>query len=229
MGDSFLSIPCDLHFTSPRSLFLYVKKKGFFHISGPCVEGSNERAFMNTWNDKNETRDIFFNLNLLQEPSRNFWSPNSQRLITRRTISNGCLIIHQISIRIVLNHITGSIPPIIKDLRTENVSADTPNRLVAFVRQPLMSQFLCIKIMDLEGTMVNVGCGVCAHEETVVIDVLISPIDMREQRDILLVAFIFHVQEVSRHKIECCRIESDEILELLCANSEVAKLFTSLV
>lgn len=91
-----------------------------------------------------------------------------------------------------------------------------------------MSQFLCIEVMDLEGTMVNVGRSICTYEETVVVDVVIAAIDMRKECDILFLAFPFHVKEISRHNIEYGRIKSDEILEFLRANSEVAKLFNNI-
>jgi hypothetical protein len=48
---------------------------------------------------------------------------------------------------------------------------------------------------------------------------------MRKECDILFLAFLFHIEEIGRHNIECGRIESDEILEFLRANSEVSKLF----
>lgn len=130
---------------------------------------------------------------LLQEPSWNLRPPNSQRLIPSGAVANRGLIIHQISIRIVLDHVAGSIPPVIKDLRPENMPTDTPHRLVVLVCEPLMAQFLRIKVMHFKRAMVDMCCGVCAHEETVVIDVLAATVDMSEERDILLFAFLFHV------------------------------------
>lgn len=69
---------------------------------------------------------------------------------------------------------------------------DTPHRLVVLVCQPLVPQFLRIKVMHFERAMVDVRCGVCAHEETVVVDVLVATVDMSEERDVFF-AFLFHV------------------------------------
>lgn len=50
----------------------------------------------------------------------------------------------------MLNHVSCGIPPIIKDLTTKNMAANTPDRLVALLSEPLVAQLLCVKVVDLE-------------------------------------------------------------------------------
>lgn len=86
----------------------------------------------------------------LQEPRRHFRSPHGQRLITRRRIPYRGLVIDQIPVRIMLDHISCSIPPVVENLTSKNVSANTPDRLIVFLREPLVTQLLGIEVVNLE-------------------------------------------------------------------------------
>lgn len=47
--------------------------------------------------------------------------------------------------------------------------------------------------------MVDMRGSIRAYEEAVVINIIAVAINVSEKRDVLLLAIIFHVEEVSRH------------------------------
>lgn len=97
----------------------------------------------------------------------------------------------------MLDHIPGCVPPIVEYLRSENMPTDTPDRLVVLLAQPLVSEHLRIIIMHLERAMVHVAGLVRAHEKRVVVDVVITAVDVREDGDVFLRAVgLVDVEEV---------------------------------
>lgn len=82
----------------------------------------------------------------------------------------------------MFHHVARCIPPIVENLRSKNVTPNAPDRLVAFLRQPLVSQVLGIIIMNLEGAVMNVGrWRVCTQEEAVVIRRRRAEIEVRKR------------------------------------------------
>lgn len=126
----------------------------------------------------------------------------------------------------MLDHIPSSVPPVIKDLRAQNVSANAPHRLIILVGKPLVSEFLRVEVMNLERAMMDMRCCILAHEEAVVVHVIGAAINVSEKRDVLLLAILLQVEEVCRHNVEVGGVEIDQIVKFLRANSEVSKLLT---
>lgn len=81
------------------------------------------------------TRELYASqkTSLLEEPCWYFWAPNSQRLIASWTIADRGLLIDDVAINIVLDHVVGGIPPIVEDLRAEDMSTDAPDRIVTLL------------------------------------------------------------------------------------------------
>ena len=59
----------------------------------------------------------------------------------------------------MLYHVPTGIPPVIKDLRAQDVTPDAPDALVPLFGEPLMAQLLGIEIVDLERAVVDVAGG----------------------------------------------------------------------
>lgn len=76
---------------------------------------------------------------LLQESQRNFGSPDSQGLMARRQNSNWSVLIDQIAISVVFNHVSCWVPPVVKNLGSQNMPAHAPDGLIALTGEPLMS------------------------------------------------------------------------------------------
>ena len=161
---------------------------------------------------------------LFQKPRWDFRSPNSEGLVPRWAISNRCLVINEISIRVMLDHIPSSVPPVIKDLRAQNVSANAPHRLIILVGKPLVTKFLGVKVMNLKRAMVDMRCCILAHEEAVVVHIIGTAIDVSKKRHVLLLAILLQVEEVSWNNVEVCGVEGDQVVKLLRANTKVSKL-----
>jgi hypothetical protein len=101
-----------------------------------------------------------------------------------RPIAHRRVLIHQIPIRIMLNHKPTNIPPIIKNLTTQNMSPDTPNTFILLLCEPLMTQQLRIEIMNFVRGVMNVSRFVRdggGHEESVVVDRVLAAVDGREE------------------------------------------------
>lgn len=64
---------------------------------------------------------------LIQEPLRNLRSPNGQTLMTSGSVTYRGIFIDLISVRIVLNHITSRVPPVVKQLASQDMATDAPN------------------------------------------------------------------------------------------------------
>ena len=77
--------------------------------------------------------------------------------------------------------------PVVEDLRAQNMSSNTPHRFVPLRCQPLMSQVLRVKVMDLKASMVHMCRLVRAHEECVMVNVVLTAVNVAEYRNLLLV------------------------------------------
>lgn len=107
------------------------------------------------------------------------------------------LVVQKVTIREVLNHISHRVPSIIKDLRAQVMSTNTPNRLILLLSKPLMTQCLCVEIIYFKRAVVDMRSVVCAYEKAVVIYNPIATIGVSEERDVPPLAFLLHVQEVA--------------------------------
>lgn len=71
--------------------------------------------------------------------------------------------------------------------------------------------------MDMRG-------GIGGHKEAVMIHEVLAAVDMCKERDILLLAFFFHVKEICRDEIERGCIEVNKRFKLLRTDTVVAEL-----
>jgi len=131
----------------------------------------------------------------------------------------------------MLNHIARRIPPIIKDLRSKDMPANTPHTLIPFLREPLMTEILRVKVVDFETGVVDVRGWVRRHEESVMVNIVLSAVDVCEDGDIacLLVArrWIGDVEEVRRREIEIARVPLQLCWKVLYTEPVVAELVDS--
>lgn len=59
-------------------------------------------------------------------------------------------MVYKIAIRIMLDHVAGGIPPIVKNLRAQDMTTNAPNRLILLLGKPLVTQCLRVKIVHFE-------------------------------------------------------------------------------
>ena len=82
----------------------------------------------------------------------------------------------------------------------------TPNTLIPFTDQPFMSQVLRIEVMNFEGAVVYMRSRVSIHEESMVIRVCGSNIEMKKSGDIFanrgVLGVRVDVEEVCRYEVE---------------------------
>jgi len=125
-------------------------------------------------------------------------------------------LIHQIPIRIMLHHKPRRVPPIIEQLRTQNMSSDPPHGGVLFRHQPLVAQLLRVEVVHLETAVVDVGRGVCGHEEGVVVGVLLAYVDVHEGCDVFAgLALAGDEEEVGGCEVEGAGVEVEHVFEAL--------------
>ena len=84
----------------------------------------------------------------------------------------------------MLDHEPVYIIPVIEDLTSEDVSANSPAKFVSLFLKKLMSKKLCIKIVNLKRAMVYMDRRLLLTEEGVMIDIILSPVEMEETGDI---------------------------------------------
>ena len=84
----------------------------------------------------------------------------------------------------MLDHEPVYIIPVIEDLTSEDVSANPPAKFVSLFLKKLMSKKLCIKIVNLKRAMVYMDRRLLLTEEGVMIDIILSPVEMEETGDI---------------------------------------------
>lgn len=167
---------------------------------------------------------------LLQKRSRDLWSPHSQRVRARLHIRNWGILINEVAIRVVLHNITSGIPPVVKDLRAQDMSAHAPGQLVPLLHQPLMAQLLGVEVVHLEGAVVYMGAlGTGAEEDAVVVHEGVAEVEVDERRHEDLVAFVLDVEEVGGDEVEGGGVELEEDVEFQGSIAEMAKLVIELV
>jgi len=76
------------------------------------------------------------------------------------------------------------IIPVVKDLTPKNMSAHPPAKLVTLLFKPLMSKELGIEIVYLKGAMVDMDGRLLLTEEGMMVDVILTTVEMEEAGDI---------------------------------------------
>ena len=79
--------------------------------------------------------------------------------------------IHEITIRIVFDHKSVWVKPVVEYLTTQNVPADSPDQGPALLFEPGMTLQLAIKIINLEAGVVGIIAifhVTCANEEALI-------------------------------------------------------------
>lgn len=80
------------------------------------------------------------------------------------------LVVHQIAIDIVLKDKFRRVEPVVEDLTTHYMPSNAPAYLVAFLAQPVVTEYLRVKIMCFEGRVVHMADWSFEEEEGVVVD-----------------------------------------------------------
>ena len=94
----------------------------------------------------------------------------------------------------MLNHVSCCIPPVVEQLRPQDMPSDSPHALISFRSQPLVAQILCVEIMHFKGAVVHMRSLVCGHKESVMVCIARTNVDVGEDGDVeLLPCFIFDV------------------------------------
>lgn len=82
--------------------------------------------------------------------------------------------------------------------------------------------------MHFKRAVVGMRSVVRAHGKAVVIHNPIATIGVSEERDVLPLAFLLHVQEVAWDEVERGGVEANECVKVLRANAVVTELRRSL-
>jgi len=122
----------------------------------------------------------------------------------------------------VLHHEARRIPPVVEDLRPQNVPAQAPHVLVALLAQPLVAEPLRVEVVHLVAGVVHVVARPLEEEEAVVVDVLAAAIQMQEGGDVAAAAAIVH--QVAGLEVEARCVEAIRLREVGHAAAEVAQL-----
>lgn len=150
-------------------------------------------------------------------------------------VSHGSVLIDEITVGVVLDHEAVDVPPVVEDLGAEDVAADAPDGLVLLLLQPLVAERLGVEVVHFERAVVHVLLDArCQRREEhrVVVDQVLSPVDVCEQRHFLARWCIrlrvdvleWHVQDVARHDVEMSRVPVHGGWEVGDIETEVAEL-----
>ena len=126
----------------------------------------------------------------------------------------------------MLDFESARVLPVVEDLGSKHMPANTPHSLVALVRKPLMSNQLCIKVFHFVRRVVDIRLGVWLRslkEETVVVRVLGAQVKVEEYKHIH-VWIVCWVQHVRRDEIEGLRVEGGLLVEIFADIAAMAEL-----
>lgn len=76
---------------------------------------------------------------LIHKRSRQIWSPGRCHRMFGQVRGDGRILVHQIPVDVMLHHIAGGIPPIVKDLAAQNVPTYAPYQFIPLFPQPIVS------------------------------------------------------------------------------------------
>lgn len=88
--------------------------------------------------------------------------------------------IEQIPIDVMLEDKVGGIKPVVENLAPHNVSTHPPTIGVTLLAEPVMAENLGIKVVSLEGGMVDVHLGTLEEEEAVVVYPFFATVEAQE-------------------------------------------------
>lgn len=142
------------------------------------------------------------------------------------------LHIDQVPISVMLDHVPGRVPPIIKNLAPQYMPANPPNGFVVFLREPLVAQSLGVKIVDLETTMVDVSLPArrrAGQENRVMIDQVVAKVNVSEHGDFLPFSLAFRtgygdVEDIGGDNVEVTCVPVHLGGKMLHYQAEVAEL-----
>ena len=97
-------------------------------------------------------------------------TPHGQIIMACHTNVSRYFVIHQVAINIVLQDEFRRVKPVVEDLTPHDMSSHTPAYLILFMAQPVMAEYLSVKVVCFEGSVVYVASGPFEEEESVVVD-----------------------------------------------------------
>lgn len=129
----------------------------------------------------------------------------------------------------MLNHVPRRVPPVIENLRSQNMPPNTPHSLISLICKPLVAELLGVEVVNLEGAVVHMRGWIGGHEERVVVNVGGAAVDVREKGDVFLAGGgcrvgVVDVEEVAGGDVEGAGVEVDEGVEFGGADAVVAEL-----
>src|SRR5436305_2230500 len=130
---------------------------------------------------------MYFAVHLIKECFWNIATPNVQHLIFCWSSSNRIFIINKVAVSIMFDHESVYIIPVIKNLTTKNVTANTPTQFITLLLKPLMSKKLCVEVMNLKGAVMDMDGRLFLAKEGVMINVILTAIEVEKTGDILAI------------------------------------------
>ncbi|KAK5624816.1 hypothetical protein RRF57_000532 [Xylaria bambusicola] len=105
------------------------------------------------------------------------------------------------------------------------MSTYTPDGFVALLSQPLVPKHLGIIVVDFEGAMVHVASLIGAHEERMMVDIIIAAVNVGEDGNIFLspVKFV-DIQEVGWYKVKVFEVEIEFSRKILDTQTVMTQL-----
>lgn len=131
-------------------------------------------------------------------------------------------LVKQVAIHIMFHDEFAWIKPIIKDLTPHDVSPDPPAVFVPLVTQPIVTQYLRVKVVGLEATVMNMRCTRSfKKEEAVMVDLFVTTVEP-EKDSYILTGII--VDELGWEEVEVCRIELVALFKVGHTHAKVTQL-----
>lgn len=112
------------------------------------------------------------------------------------------------------------------------MSTQTPNGLVPLLYQPVMSHGLRVHVMDFKAAMMDMwrllSRGKFDAKESMVINKVVTAIDMGEHSYVDLLTIAVSVQNIGRHKVEVLRVEVEHGVKIADDKPVMTKLRTKI-
>ena len=87
---------------------------------------------------------------LVQKLLRHLRTPDRQSFMSGGSVSQWRFFVDEVTICIMLNHVARRVPPVIEDLRAEDMPANAPDGLVVLLGEPLVAEGLGVEIVHFE-------------------------------------------------------------------------------
>jgi hypothetical protein len=102
---------------------------------------------------------------------------------------------------------------------------NTPHALVPLLREPLVSEMLCVKVVDFIRAVVHMRTGASRYEESVVVHIVLTSVQMcKDSDDMLLAIRSRDVKDVRWNYIEMLSIPFNLLVEQRCNQAVMADL-----